>query len=190
MASEGPNSPGTVVNDTGVGSVAWSNPSQADTSDGLYATASVIASQSNYLKATNFGFALPVGATVVGVVPEFQRKWNGVGPAAPTDTETKLVKGGTVQGDNKSAGASWSTTEAYVSFGGASDLWGLALTRDDVNASDFGVVISATGGGGAGSAIQVNHVRMTVYYTEAAPAGVASNFSSAGMYRQTRVVGY
>ena len=188
MASEGPNSPGTMANETSVGSVAWGNVNDAVSSNDTYATNNIVGSQSNYLKSTNFGFALPLGATIVGIVAEFERKWNGLFSGA-TDTSIRLVKNGTIQGDNKSAGAAWSATEAYVSFGGAADLWGLTPSRDDVNASDFGVVISATGGGGAGNNISVDHVRMTVYYTTESVA-VGGAAGHGGMMRRVRVAGY
>lgn len=58
----------------------------------------------------------------------------------------KLVKGGTISGNEKATGAV-TTTDAYYTFGGAADLWGVTLTDTDVNASTFGVVVSlkATG---------------------------------------------
>jgi hypothetical protein len=60
------------------------------------------------------------------------------------DNSIKLIKGGTISGTDKSAGATWSVdVEETVSFGSTSDLWGITLTPTDVNASNFGVGISA-----------------------------------------------
>ena len=57
-----------------------------------------------------------------------------------------------------------------VPFGGASDLWGAALTRSAVNASDFGVRVRADLVDPAVVA-KVDHVRVTVYYTAGGGAG-------------------
>ena len=56
----------------------------------------------------------------------------------------KLIKGGVIDGNEKATGA-FTTSDAYYSFGGETDLWGLSFTPDDINASDFGVVVSMIG---------------------------------------------
>ena len=48
MASEGPNNPGTVVDDGSIGTRAWSNPSNAKVSDDQYATTSYMGTFSVY----------------------------------------------------------------------------------------------------------------------------------------------
>lgn len=62
-----------------------------------------------------------------------------------TDYLVKLVKNGTVSGDNKGDDAfltdvSYTTAKIY---GGSSDLWGLSLTPSDINSSNFGFVFQA-----------------------------------------------
>ena len=59
-------------------------------------------------------------------------------------SSVKLVKGGVITGDEKSTGA-FTTTDTVYAFGGATDLWGLALTPADVNGSTFGVAVSMIG---------------------------------------------
>ena len=56
------------------------------------------------------------------------------------ETTIKLIKGGTISGNNKSTGATIPTTLTTVNYGGTSDLWGLTFSVSDVNASNFGVV--------------------------------------------------
>lgn len=58
----------------------------------------------------------------------------------------KLVKSGTIQGNDKAAG-SITASDVYYPFGGSSDLWGLSLSDTDINASNFGVVFSFIGSG-------------------------------------------
>lgn len=105
-SSIGPLSPGTMADDATVGTVAWTNPNNAKVSDNVYATADVT-----------------------------------TGPAC--DNSIKLVKGGVISGTDLSAGAGYPTSDAYTSFGSSSNLWGLSLVPGDINASNFGVAVSA-----------------------------------------------
>lgn len=158
--ASGANSPGTMADDATVGDTVWTNPDNAKVSDNVYATVILAAAErSHYLKATNFSFSIPVGATIDGVVVENECKntsgsngWDIV----------KLVKGGVIGGTNHRP--TMTATEAYVSTGSSSDLWGLTLSPTDVNASDFGVVFQDDGPGG-GTTISVDHIRITITYT-------------------------
>jgi hypothetical protein len=172
MASSGPNSPGTIANSASGFGDDWANPSNAGASDNAYAEFTDSGFGSDYLKATNFGFAIDSGATINGIVAEFERKANsaggGGGGARILDQEIKLVKAGTIQSTNKSAGATWPTTDTYASFGGAADLWSGTWTPSDINNSGFGVTIKAWGNRSDGSETgYVDHIRITVYYTVA-----------------------
>jgi hypothetical protein len=51
----------------------------------------------------------------------------------------RLVVGGVAAGDDRATGAALPLSDAYLTFGGSADLWGLALTPADVNAADFGL---------------------------------------------------
>jgi len=109
MSDTGWKSPGTVVSDDTVGTVAWSNPDNAKASDNSYATVLL--------------------DNLVAIL---------------TDYDVKLVKGGTVQGNNKATGTELTTTDTIISYGGSSDLWGVSLTPTDINSSNFGLVFAAT----------------------------------------------
>lgn len=165
MASEGPLSPGSVVEDTSHGSVSWSNYSNAGASDNAYASVTISnPAESYYLKATNFGFAIPAGATIDGIVVEFEKK-NDSGRNG-YDARVRLVKGGTIQATDKALGTAWPVADTYVTHGGAADLWGSAWTPADINASNFGVVIAVKDTDGMGPTLKLDHIRITVYYTE------------------------
>ncbi len=115
MASEGPNSPGTMADDATVGDRAWSSPDNAKVSDDTY--------------------------TFVGTL---------FGADQPAIEETiKIVKAdSSLSATNKSTGATIPTTEAYISYGNATELWGESWTPANINSSNFGVVFncSVTGG--------------------------------------------
>jgi len=114
--SSGPNSPGTLANDATVGSTAWTNPSNAAASDNSYAVASGIGAFSTYA---------------------------GVNGTGIEDGPIKLVKGGVIGGDDLSTLANYPTSDTYLSYGGPTSLWGLSWTPADINASNFGVAVSA-----------------------------------------------
>lgn len=142
--------------------VGWSNVSNAGASDNAYATASLSpTTQSHYLKATNFGFSIPAGAAISGIVVEVERKESGAGVAQ--DNRVRIVKGGTIGTTDKASASEWPTSDAYATYGSDIDLWGETWTVDDINASNFGVAVSALGLTNSGTA-SIDHIRITVYY--------------------------
>lgn len=168
MADEGPNYPGTVATQ----SVSpeddqdWSDPDNVKADDGSIAGVDASAGTiiSYQLKATNFGFSLPVGATIDGIVVEIERHEVHAG-ADVTDYRVQLLYS-TLIGDNKASASEWPTSPAVETYGGASDTWGATLNRNMINSSLFGVVLSvnATSAPGTPEA-QVDFIRMTVYYS-------------------------
>lgn len=186
--SSGPNSPGTMADDATLSGNAWSNVNNATASDNTYATATIdMFSSTHYLKATNFGFAIPSGATIDGVVAAVEAKVTDVDGV---DRSIKLVKGGTIQGDEKARSTPsyyWPISDTVISFGANNDLWGLTLSDTDVNASDFGFVVSAGRDGGGMGPASVDHMTLTVYYTESGGGGgggdpvPALSFTSGGI---------
>jgi hypothetical protein len=159
-------SPGTIVDDASYGTVTWLNPGNAASSDNLYAGTAlgyVGPTQTHYLKATNFGFTIPAGMTITGIKVEIERKALG----QVVDNRVRLVKAGVVQSTDKASSTPWPSTDAYASYGGDGDTWGNAWTVQDINDSGFGVVLAATIGDGVDAARPfVDHIQITVYYTE------------------------
>lgn len=164
MASEGPNSPTSAANDAGAGDTAWFNPTNALSSDDSRATVTLVANTSQILTLSGFGFSIPADHTVLGIVVEIEKASDG--STDFVDHTVRLTKMSVAEGDNKADTVTlWSGTEGYVSYGGASDLWGTTWTDTDVNDAGFGVVFRVECPDGSGLA-QVNHVRVTVYYQE------------------------
>lgn len=170
MASQGPNSAGTGADDATIGTSSWSSPGNVTSSNDSRASTGVPASGgiSHYLKATNFGFSVPAGATIDGIYVECEcLHFTGGGPDI-FDSSIRLVIGGSFTGDNKADGTGWPYSDTYKVWGGSSDLWGTTPSVSDVNASDFGVGISARNTAGGERSAHIDHIRITVYYTEAA----------------------
>lgn len=171
MASEGPNSPGTSESATGIGNIAWSNPARATASDDSKVTVNPQFTNriSRWLKATNFGFAIPAGATIDGIAVEIEKGSS----LTVVDNALRIVKGGTIGStDRADTGTSWPSDDTYVSHGSSSDLWGETWSYSDINSSGFGVALSADGTNAYGGQIRVDHIRITVYYTEGGGASI------------------
>lgn len=168
---------GTGANNATVGTKAWGTPEEITVTgggdDGVYADTGVMAKSevSNYLKATNFGFAIPDGSTIQGIKVEIDRKEGNTQAAGGIkDSEVKIVKAdGTIGATNKANTTDfWPTTEAIAIYGSVSDLWGETWTTTDINDIDFGVVIAGVNtkvsGGGATESAQVDFIRITITY--------------------------
>jgi len=165
MASPSTKSPTVGADSNLVGTLKWSYPTSIYVSDNTRAsTPRNSTGTTHYLKATDFGFAIPAGATIDGILVEVET-WGTA--AGDVESEVRLVKAdGSIGGTNKATGAQIPTTETYVSYGGVSDLWGESWDADKINDADFGVVISDVVG--TGGRIYVDHIRISVYYTAAA----------------------
>ena len=166
-AKTGPNNPATVNEDSIIGTVTWTNENNAKTSNNSYATATLDSDGqiTHYLKATDFGYSIPAGATIDGIQVDVERKESG-SSLRISDNSVRLVKNGTISGDDKSTGTNWPNSDAYKSYGGPADLWGTTWTADDINNATTGFVISAIHDNTSNSRdLSVDHIRMTVYYT-------------------------
>lgn len=156
----GPSYAQTGDTDTSVGSVSWTNAGNIGLSDNVYATATLTGgTKSQYLKATNFGFN--ISGTVKGVIVEVEAKSS----TTVGDYSVKLVKGGVIIGEERAAlgNATLSSGDTTRVYGRSDDLWGTTLSEADLNASDFGVVLSYKRNGSSSSTVSVDAVRMYVY---------------------------
>lgn len=146
------------------GSQSWYNPTYIYISDNNRARAPLSQDEdSHYLRATTFGFAIPDGAVIDGIEVRIEKYTNVVNTIE--DNSCKIVKAGSEQGAEKGQ-AYWSTTEAYVYYGGAADKWGLTWTPAQINASNFGVSLSAINYESSIANAYVDHVQIKVYYIE------------------------
>ena len=176
----GPNNPGTVVDDASIGTAVWANGSlnNAKISDNSWAFCGTSSGGTcHYLKTTNFGFNVPGNSIVNGVVVEVKKKANLDTPASHiVDNSIKLVRNNNVVGSERVTDTTtyWSISGAYFSYGGSTDTWGLSdLTYSDVNSANFGVAFSSQNSGNV--LANVDHIRITVYYTEPTIPNAPSN---------------
>lgn len=179
MSSSGPLSAVTLADDATVGAIAWTNPSSASANDASYATSILLITQlTHYLKATNFGFAIPGDATITGILVEIENLSTvNLGTA---DNSVKIVKAdGTFGSQEKASATKWPTSEAYMSYGGSTDLWTETWTPANINNVNFGVGVSANAV--LASTAEIDHIRITVSWTGSNRIGPKRFTCASGM---------
>lgn len=137
-----------------------------------------------WLRASNYGFAIPATATILGIEVRV-----AIGTTHNTteiyDDELRLAwnaSAANLSTDNKATGTPKAVSE-YYTVGGPADLWGelsSTLTPAVINSTDFGCVIKA--GRSTGTAQRffgVASLRITVYYSDTADGNVRVSQSYA-----------
>lgn len=71
----GPNSPATSTNNASIGSIAWTNPGNAVSSNNAYAT---VTSKgiTNYISTSGYGFSISIPSSIAGIQLEVERSTN------------------------------------------------------------------------------------------------------------------
>jgi len=159
--------PGTAASVNTSSSAAWVNPSALTYGSATRDTI-VAAGNTDTLKVTNFGFAIPSGATITGIALKFTRA-KSYAAATVKDKTVQLQKSGSYVGSNKAATYTNWPTIAYPSsktYGGASDLWGTTWTPAQINNSAFGAGIIAGRTDSNSVYAEIDHLYIQVTYTE------------------------
>ncbi len=180
--TQGPKNGSIFTNDPLVGSVLyqWTNPSNAQTSDNAYAIVEDVDDVTYYLKANSFGFNIPLIAIIQGIKVDIEKSAEESDKII--DNSVKIVKNDLISGDEKESGATWASVDSYTTYGSSTYLWGLTWNPVDVNANDFGVVISAerTGSGNPNDDAFIDHIRISITYS--VPAPPTNNTQSTTIY--------
>jgi hypothetical protein len=168
--SAGPNTvsaSGDCVNTTGIGTVAWTSPGNAFSDNAVYASASVDGTTTNYIVCTNYGFSIPTGSTIDGIVVAVERKSNSTGNGGSQDAAMRAVKGGIIGTTDRSTTTTYTTSDVSENHGSSTDLWGTTWSVTDINASNFGAAFAAQKANAAGSAhtVTVDVITITVHYS-------------------------
>lgn len=164
--------PGTVSQTSGYGT-DWSNTVYIKTDDTYFASnrlgkAGSGNNESEYLIATNFGFAIPSTMTIIGIEVSLARYADGTN-CVTTETIDLYYDGSGVGTSKNEPYYYWPASEESKTFGSSSDLWGWSSASPSyVNSSTFGVRIriynpncttyEPTG--------YIDYVKITVYYTD------------------------
>ena len=164
--------PGSGGNDSTVGTVGWA------AGGGTGAASSILhGATTQYLTQTNFGFGIPAGSTIIGIQANITRRQGAGFINSVLDNSVRLIKAGVVQSVGEHAsGVPYPQSDTLLSYGGPTDLWGGTWTPSDIDASGFGVAISATNTSATITAgAFVDAVTISVYYTLASGFTVAAD---------------
>lgn len=145
------------------GGSSWTNPTNADATDGVFATSAVNSTTSNMLKVVGFGFNIPNGATITGITMIVTGKLSSV---IHDGTDVfQLLKAGSPVGTAKSnTPIIATTTNTAYTEGSASDLWGTTWTPTDINNANFGVGYQCQNTGGS-ETMSIDSITITIDYT-------------------------
>lgn len=164
---DGPLNSNLTSNSSLSGSVqSWVNDPEVSKSDDTYASfgniSGGVGNYTDYLRLENFGFNIPPGTTIKGIKIEIERSDPN---SATSDFSIRIIREGVICGNEQSTGIAYPVTDAYKTYGGASDLWGETWSFKNINAVKFGVAIAAQRNNPAGNtAGQIDDVIITVYY--------------------------
>jgi hypothetical protein len=129
---------------------------------------------SNHLRYTSFGFTIPAGATILGVMV------NLVGTTGiPTinSGNFQLLKASSEVGTTGVLSLALSSSAFFIrGAGGPGNMWGTTLTPSDVNATGFGLSIQALVASGT---LTAGTPSLTVYYQ---PSGGPTGGGPATQY--------
>jgi hypothetical protein len=165
----------------GVGTIVWNNPGFITIQDANDSTAILTpVGISHYLAATDFGFSIPADAPIVGIQVTIHRRASGSFDVK--DHSLRLIKGGVVTGDNRANLVdAWTTSYVAAAYGNASDLWNEIWSPADINASNFGVALSASNKDTVnGRTARVDFVQISVTY--GLPTSTGVNCTGPGEY--------
>lgn len=147
----------------GTPKLTWSYPIRIYLSDSSYAYKRHYQEDiTEWLRATTFGFTIPDGAVIDGIEVRIEKFTNVTNTIE--DYSCKIVKAGSEQGTGHGQ-AYWPTSKTYIYYGGATDKWGLTWTVAQINASNFGVSLSAINYESTSAIAYVDHVQIRVHYS-------------------------
>lgn len=173
-------------------SPTWANVGNILVDDGILAVSPPVLHQgmAPYLKLSDFGFEIPLDATVTGIIVRVEGKnqysyntgFHCVGASAGTGSGGLRLLG-TVGTVGRGMTAFTANTLATKVIGGDSDLWQAAeITPEQVNSVEFGLYASFRNGsslvnnGTSAQTMSLDKIELEVFYTMPEPEqGIGGN---------------
>lgn len=160
-------------NDSNWSNIIRSNPMNAQTANDLGATAILKYTNqtSKYLRLDNFWFTVPSNATIVGISVNVTRKISYDDSSqtctiSVNDSRVKLIKNWIVNDDYNPANSTlWTTWYTTIPYWSPTTLWWATWTPEDINNSNFGVVLAAKSNANCTGTVDVDTINVTVHYT-------------------------
>lgn len=146
--------PSSAVN-TDNGFLNWSTPSNAKVEDGAVAQ-TTISTQTDYLDTTNFGFSIPSGSEILGIVVRVKASDDG-DPNWTLHVQPRYA--GADIGTEKTTTVSTASL-TNVTLGSSTDTWSTALTAAQASVASFGMRLWGTVASGTA---KIDVVGITLY---------------------------
>lgn len=181
MATLGPLNP-TIVDDGSDGAVIWLNMTNIYSSNNVRAASDALGGTNDTDRIYVRGFGASIDGTVVGILAEIESRCGNtnryITEACLIDRSINSNIDSCVIGTINTTQTELTGTDVYYSRGSSTDMWGLnstQLTEALVNSDNFGVGFRFQKiGGGSSSVVEIDHVRVTIYYTPTNSAPVVS----------------
>lgn len=152
--------------------VGWTNINNMLVDDGVQAASQTIGHNTNapYLKLSDFGFSIPSGSSVVGVIVRIEGR-----NELTYNTGFLAAAGGLrllhdMQNTSKGMTAFTLNTLVTKVVGGDSDLWGAGnITPEQVNDPAFGLYALFRNGNTTPQKMFIDHIQIEVFYDDGQP---------------------
>ena len=159
---------------------AWLNPTNARLADGQPATPQAMTNDdvTDLLVVSNFGFAVPSAARIVGLSLAIRRRGDSFGLPIDffTDQFVQVVGVNGGGSANRAMSNSWGGSQTppgmpgpflTTTYGGPNDVWGFSFTPAAINNSNFGFGYSVRYSFQAGNGTpEVDQLQATVHTCE------------------------
>ena len=136
--SEGPND-GSISVQNLQGDEPWTNIAGWSVSDDSYGSVTLADNEVSFVAASeSYDFGIPGGATITGIAVQIER--NGTFDSVSTlNVNMKKIGFSVTPVGTTKTSTEWPATDAVLTLGGPSDLWGTTWTAAEINGSGFGV---------------------------------------------------
>ncbi|KKM77992.1 hypothetical protein LCGC14_1364450, partial [marine sediment metagenome] len=158
--------------------VSWSNPTKVSAQDDDEAYVSFSASteeSSDWLRLTDFGFNVPLGAIIKGIKVEIDQR--ATVTSSIIDGEVFLRKTSGVVEDDMANSTAWGVPDdgVYTIYGNSTYLWGASWTPSEINNADFGIDFWINYTGSSPTDARIDHIQITVYYSYSLQVEIIDN---------------
>jgi hypothetical protein len=151
------------------GDVPWNNPDNVKLEDNIWAEILLEPGYKSFvLQTTNYGFTIPTGSTIDGIIVTLLRR-EASDSNSVLDVSAKIMKGGNPVGYEKANQDYWGNDIGLfgrdtIFYGiGLTDKWEVSWTAEDINNLGFGVQFIVNSN--TQVLAEVEYIKITVYYT-------------------------
>jgi hypothetical protein len=162
---------------TATAATGWTSSTNVYTSNSLWASNSIAqAGTGSTIVVTGWNINVPTTAVIQGITVEVER--HSSLSSTIRDTDVYLQKTTAAVGTDHASTSYWSTSDTTGSYGSSSDLWGTTWTPAQINASTFGVRLTARNSGSSGTQTgYIDRVRLYVTYSSDPTTAIGSSGS-------------